>query len=538
MDPRTFLTALWGNSPPGPILIWMLPQKRSQWYHSFDHINEDLAAYPDRDIYTGVGFPAPGTNELTKTRRGQASDIGGLAGMWADIDIAHVLHKKQNLTPSTEHALEIIAPLPEPTTIIHSGHGLQAWWLFEEPWIFEDQEVNTRARTITQWWHQEIHGLFKAQGMTVDSVQNLDRILRVPGTTNNKDSKNPVPVTVYKEGGPKYRPLDFSQMVPHDFQPRIPVSRNRKTNQIDANGLLLAHDAEPPAIKLMELNELDPKFRATWMRNRPDFSDQSPSAYDMSLATIAAQAEWTDQEIANLLIAGRRQRGLDLKLRETYYAITITKAREPIEKASAQEQLNDALYERSTDHQEVLKNTLSTLFDVGILKILKYVGDPPTYRMFTDQGDITVGQVGNLVNQKNFRELVAAATGVLISKCSSAAWEKRAQALLEACESVDVGDSSHPVRETRAWITAYLADRTITQDVNQSAVTRKPFVKNGDIYIYIQDFRKWIEHDAGEKFTGYSLGQRLKMSGAESESVDVTLPDGKSSRTCWRVVTN
>ena len=259
MDPRTFLTALWGNSPPGPILIWMLPQKRSQWYHSFDHINEDLAAYPDRDIYTGVGFPAPGTNELTKTRRGQASDIGGLAGMWADIDIAHVLHKKQNLTPSTEHALEIIAPLPEPTTIIHSGHGLQAWWLFEEPWIFEDQEVNTRARTITQWWHQEIHGLFKAQGMTVDSVQNLDRILRVPGTTNNKDSKNPVPVTVYKEGGPKYRPLDFSQMVPHDFQPRIPVSRNRKTNQIDANGLVLAHDAEPPAIKLMEAERAGPK---------------------------------------------------------------------------------------------------------------------------------------------------------------------------------------------------------------------------------------------------------------------------------------
>ena len=239
MDPRTFLTALWGDTPPGPILIWMLPQKRSQWYQSFDHVNEDMAGYPDRDIYTGVGFPAPGTNQLINTKRGQASDIGGLAGMWADIDIAHTLHKKKNLVPNIESAMEIMAPLPEPTLVVHSGHGLQAWWLFEEPWIFEDQETNTRARTITQWWHQEIHGLFKSQGMTVDSVQNLDRVLRVPGTTNKKDSKNPVPVTVYTEGGARYRPLDFSQMVPPDFQARIPVSRNRKTNEIDSGGLVL-----------------------------------------------------------------------------------------------------------------------------------------------------------------------------------------------------------------------------------------------------------------------------------------------------------
>ena len=101
MDPRTFLTALWGESPPGPILIWMLPQKRSQWYHSFDHISEDLAAYPDRDLYTGVGFPAPGTNDLIKFKRGQASDIGGLAGMWADIDVAHPIHKKTE--PHSHH---------------------------------------------------------------------------------------------------------------------------------------------------------------------------------------------------------------------------------------------------------------------------------------------------------------------------------------------------------------------------------------------------------------------------------------------------
>ena len=539
MDPRTFLTALWGESPPGPILIWMLPQKRSQWYHSFDHISEDLAAYPDRDLYTGVGFPAPGTNDLIKFKRGQASDIGGLAGMWADIDIAHPIHKKLNLTPTIDHALEILGRLPfKPTIIIHSGHGLQAWWLFEEPWVFKDQDENTYARTVTQWWHQEVHKLYKAEGMTVDAVQNLDRILRIPGTTNNKVAKDPIPVTLFEEGGLRYKPTDFAERMPPDFEARLPVSRNRGTNEINSNGLVLSHDAEPPSLKLMALNDIDPKFRATWKGSRPDFDDQSASAYDMSLASMAAHAEWTDQEIVDLLIAWRREHGHDLKLRENYYAITVIKARAPIEKASAQEALNDALYERSTDHEEVLRSTLSTLFDVGIQKVVKYVGDPPTYRMMTDRGDITIGLVTNLMTQKNFRESVAAATGILIPKCKPAAWEQRAQALLEACEEVDVGDSSHPVRETRAWITSYLADRSITDDVNQSAITRKPFIKNGEVYLYIQDFRKWIEHDAGEKFNGNSLGQRLKMSGAETESVDIMLAGSKSSRTCWRIPIN
>ena len=60
-------------------------------------------------------------------------------------------------------------------------------------------------------------------------------------------------------------------------------------------------------------------------------TDQSPSAYNMSMATMAMQAGWSDQEVVNLLICWRRKHGHDLKLRENYYLMTLDKAREPID---------------------------------------------------------------------------------------------------------------------------------------------------------------------------------------------------------------
>ena len=41
---------------------------------------------------------------------------------------------------------------------------------------------------------------------------------------------------------------------------------------------------------------------------------------------------------------------------------------------------------------EVLKDTLKTLFRVGIVK---YAGDPPIYYMYTKQGDITMGEINS-----------------------------------------------------------------------------------------------------------------------------------------------
>ena len=96
----------------------------------------------------------------------------------------------------------------------------------------------------------------------------------------------------------------------------------------------------------------NPKAKASWDRKRSDLQDQSASAYDMSLAMYAAQANWTDQEIVDLLIASRRKHGDDLKLRLDYFERTLAKVREsnPAPEEVAPDELTEsAEAERLTD---------------------------------------------------------------------------------------------------------------------------------------------------------------------------------------------
>ena len=52
------------------------------------------------------------------------------------------------------------------------------------------------------------------------------------------------------------------------------------------------------------------KFRLSWERRRPDLRDQTLSGYEMSLASIAANAGWSAQDICDLLVAFReKERG-------------------------------------------------------------------------------------------------------------------------------------------------------------------------------------------------------------------------------------
>ena len=122
----------------------------------------------------------------------------------------------------------------------------------------------------------------------------------------------------------------------------------------------------------------------------------------------------------------------------------------------AEEHLNEALLLRPEDQSEVLKANLKTLFRVDIIRIVKYVGEPPVYYMYTKQGDITLGEISSITSQTKFQNLVAAATDVWIPAVSRKAWDQRIQAILLVCEPIDVGDASHPAPETNAWLEEYL----------------------------------------------------------------------------------
>lgn len=320
MTPSEFLTRLWGEAPPGQALLWTLPDKRSTWFNHFGNLDGFANANRQKDVYTGVSLGAKDA-KLSDKVRVSSNDSAGIAGLWADIDIASIEHQKQNLPPTMKDALALISAVGyEPSITVHSGHGLQCWWLFKEPWMFQSVTERRVAQNTCQSWNEMLAKAFNKQGWTIDSVYDLARVMRLPGTTNYKSK--PVPVKVIAESN--FRWNDIPKLPEPTESRQNPIS---ETLPVKVGKLYLSPDLEPPALKLELLLEAYPKFRFSWNGKRTDFTDQSASAYDMSISSIAVQAGFTDQEIVALLVAHRRRIGVDLKLRLDYYQRTIGKAR-------------------------------------------------------------------------------------------------------------------------------------------------------------------------------------------------------------------
>lgn len=119
--------------------------------------------------------------------RGFSSTARAIGGVWLDLDVAGVGHKKANLPPTVDAALDLVGAMPlTPTCALSSGGGLHVWWLLKEPWIFESEKERAQAARIVYGWQCVARDLCAKRGWELDSTHDLARVLRLPGTVNRK----------------------------------------------------------------------------------------------------------------------------------------------------------------------------------------------------------------------------------------------------------------------------------------------------------------------------------------------------------------
>ncbi|GAJ24999.1 unnamed protein product, partial [marine sediment metagenome] len=157
-------------------------------------------------------------------------------------------------------------------------------WLLDEVFIVRDQE---EKETIKGY----IKGLSKVLGG--DSTFDLARVLRVPGTINLKEPKNPLPVKL-SEFYPN-RKITLKDLEPY----KVKVEEATKSN--------VAPGKVPD--KFRSLVETNAKIKATWEGKRKDLKDKSRSGYDMSLANLLVFQGFSDNEIAGILRQSPTGRG-------------------------------------------------------------------------------------------------------------------------------------------------------------------------------------------------------------------------------------
>jgi len=539
-------------------LIWVFDgqrMKRSYWFKNWNDANELLIELKRKEVnvYCGAGLSS---QDFGSDKRCRKNEIAGLIGFFADIDIKDdEAHKKGNLPKNISEAMEILKGFPyEPTITVHSGHGLQTWWLFKDVWLFEDDEDRERAENISKRLNYYFKSIAKQigqkngepKGWDVDSVYNLDRVMRVPDTVNHKGT--PVPVKVIgMNPESRYEPSDFDELLPDVSE--FDKSEVNYQDKMIKGSLNLDSKANPPFDKFQALLEIEPKFLQSWERKRKDMQDQSASSYDLSLASYTAMAGWREQEIAELIIASRRKHKDDLKLREDYYKRTIGIAISQAKKFVADTQLEEISKDEivgekvTNDKKDAILETLSNMFGVRMIQIVKYLSEPPTYKLFTDKGDVNVGDVDNMITQSKLRVHLASTTGKYLPRFKGDKWDMIAQSLLNVVVEIELGEEATEAGQTSVWLNNYLYDNTVfdLDDLDDSdradkvIVSKNPFIHNGSKYIFLESFKKWIRINEMERVTSKKLATLLRSIGCEGVKLGLKSSEGWSTRNVWKI---
>jgi P4 family phage/plasmid primase-like protien len=121
--------------------------------------------------------------------RGTAEQVLRLAGLYADLDV------KAGGMGSSDAAWAVIATVSEqlgsrPSAVVLSGNGLQPYWPLEH----DERITGPDARAMLRRFGRLVAAAAERHGGAVDSVYDLARVLRVPGSQNLKDVDAPKPV--------------------------------------------------------------------------------------------------------------------------------------------------------------------------------------------------------------------------------------------------------------------------------------------------------------------------------------------------------
>lgn len=150
---------------------------------------EHAPEFAGQDLWFGVnpvGLP------LGLGRRGYSADVTRLAALIIELDDAKLSEQAQ-----AELVDDITAVIGQPpAAIVRSGHGQHVYWSVERSDATELS--NPEAAVLATRWGYLICKLAARFRGKIDTVFDLARVLRVPGSTNCKDTSAKVPVVGYR----------------------------------------------------------------------------------------------------------------------------------------------------------------------------------------------------------------------------------------------------------------------------------------------------------------------------------------------------
>lgn len=480
--------------------LYVLPTRRSWWFPCSEegYLAAAVQAHKTECLKHDVFFPvAPARVRGRDGDRHKANDAAALLSVWADVDVAHDVHAKKGLPPTFDEAERLIATVgAEPTMMVNSGHGLQPYWMLKEPLVVDSEIALREATGHPRLWISSLQARAMQLGYTVDAVQDLARIMRVPGTWNRK--AEPVRVEwVTNRPDATYDVSELETFLVEDqalsLSARHPRQRQQMARTRVGGGLFHTLGVEVAAARGIAAYA-DHKDGAAFFEALKAVGARalSVSERDAAILLWLMGEEW--QQFKSQLIVPDWQRCIDWAIycrlqnpadqkrgkadRIDYWEKTFVwvlgqmglqvsdidgsegDAAELAESEFLADRIGDeqmaAVLVQDTLQIEQAKDDdekgtairgaiahVGELIGIAILSITRYPSDTGTsYRLYVPGGCIRLDSTGVILKQKAFIEKVADVTKIIIRSHPPAAWNNIAQAILQASEDVSLGEAA------------------------------------------------------------------------------------------------
>lgn len=212
---QDFLACLWPRNPGG---VFFLFTQNGNWggkNHPFEMTgtwDEIAESAEDLDSRGNVYF-AVGVQELKESVTRTADGVSAIPGFWCDIDVRGDGHVKAALPGTIEEARKFVnGLLLKPSVIVASGGGLHCYWLFNKPWALPSPEERSRAQALSRRFGKYVIAEGEKFGWKLDNVSDIARLLRLPGTHNQKANQRRPVWILDRHDERRYSPESFSAL--------------------------------------------------------------------------------------------------------------------------------------------------------------------------------------------------------------------------------------------------------------------------------------------------------------------------------------
>jgi hypothetical protein len=228
LDTKEFFKLLFGKCSGGYLSLYTIPQKDTYQFRVSEY---ESAAHKALELgeETNTYFNVCLRKELMPNHlRGSADDVLYVPAFYSDFDIKGLAHKQDNLAESEESVIEYLHSMVKPpSVIVNSGYGMHGYWLLNEPFCIKSDEDPEYISSIARGFGKYLSSEAKKLGWKIDSVYDLARVLRVPGTYNHKNGGKKI-CRVIENMDKRYSVNDFLE-----YRDTIPV--HMAVQDIDAD---------------------------------------------------------------------------------------------------------------------------------------------------------------------------------------------------------------------------------------------------------------------------------------------------------------